>query len=264
MNKVRTKLDSGQPVIGTFAKIPAPAVAEIVGRAGFDYVVVDLEPGFIGVENVENMIRAIEVAGSTPFVRVSKNDPALIVQAIEMGAMGIHVPMINTAEDAKLAVSAAKFPPLGARPMAPSCRAGQYGFRPAKDLFSMGNQEVLLIAHIEDKLAVQNLAEIISVAGVDIIYVGPNDLSQSYGVFGQYEHELMVKAYESVAATTRGSKVIKGTYLRMPDESNRWRKEGYQYLAISSDIGLLTASTRKMGEDFRKVFSVPVQFTGGD
>ncbi len=254
LNPVMAKIKTNIPVLGTFVKTPAPATAEILGRAGFDFVVVDLEPGFIGIESMENMIRAIKIAGAVPFVRVSQNEPTLIIRALETGAEGIHVPMINSPDDARAAVEACRFPPVGSRPIAPGCRAGGYGSLGADALVSRGGDDVLLVAHIEDKAAVDNLSEICAVPGIDIAYVGPNDLSQSYGIYGLRNHPDMLSAFDAVDAALKGSPLTKGVYLRSPSDGPRWHARGYKYLAVSSDFALLLSSAKKAVDSFKTAF----------
>jgi 4-hydroxy-2-oxoheptanedioate aldolase len=254
MKSIKKLLAEGKTVLGTFAKLPSPAVAEIMTLAGFDFVVVDFEPGAIGIETAENMVRAVQAAGGCPLVRVAENSPALIAQALELGVGGLHVPMIENRADAVKAMRATRFPPAGDRPKAGAARSGRYGFRPAADYFVRADaEEVLLVVHIESGPAVDNLAQIVSVPGIDVAYVGPNDLTQSLDLKGPEAGEALSRIYRKVAAGLRGTAVIPGIFVKDPSMAESLVADGYRYLAYSSDVNLLRESTSRAVKAFSDV-----------
>ncbi|RJQ04686.1 MAG: 2,4-dihydroxyhept-2-ene-1,7-dioic acid aldolase [Bacillota bacterium] len=251
MEFVKKKLAEGKLVLGSFAKLPSPAVAEIMTLAGFDFVVVDFEPGAIGIETAENMVRAVQAAGGCPLARVAENSPALIAQALELGVGGVHVPMVESRADAEKAVRATRFPPAGDRPKAGAARSGRYGFRPAEDYFARADaEEVLLVVHIESGPAVENLAEIVSVPGIDVAYVGPNDLTQSLDLKGPGAGETLSRIYRDVALHLKNTNVVPGIFVKDPAAAEGLVAQGYRYLAYSSDVNLLRGATAKAVETF--------------
>ena len=188
-NNLKEVLKEGKNGFGTFLKFTDPAVVEIMGFAGFDFVIIDQEHGPISLQSAQNMLRAAESANITPVIRVTDNAETLILRALDIGAQGIEIPQINTKSDALRAVKAVKYSPQGQRGLCRYVRAADYSSMDRYKYFKYASQETMIIAHIEGVEGINNLEEILSVAGIDVIFIGPYDLSQSLGIPGQINHE---------------------------------------------------------------------------
>lgn len=185
-NKMKGKIASGQPAFGVSLMIPSPQVVEMIGRLGFDWILLDCEHGTMGLESLELMIMAAEESGLTPIVRPENKNPDVIQRVMDRGAMGVQVPHVNTADDAVRAVQAVKFSPMGKRGLAAGTRPANYGIgSPAADYVQEANRETLVCVQIEDVEALDHLDEIVRVEGIDVFFIGPSDLSQSMGFPGQ-------------------------------------------------------------------------------
>jgi len=204
-NAMKRKLTAGQPAMGLSVMIPSPQVVEMAGGLGFDWVLIDMEHGTINLETVELMAMAAEAAGITAIVRPSTNAPHHISQAMDRGAMGVQVPHVMDATGAARAVAAVKFHPAGSRGLAAGTRPAGYDLGAGlSDYVAAANAETLVCVQVEDAEAVGRAAEIAAVPGVDVVFVGPSDLSQSMGFPGNPGAEPVARAVESVFAAARG------------------------------------------------------------
>jgi len=204
-NKLKEKLLSGQHAFGVSMMIPSPQVVEMVGRLGFDWVLLDCEHGTLSPETVELMVMAAELTGLTPIARPGTNSPEAILGLMDRGVMGIQVPHVNTAADARRAVASVKFRPQGTRGLAAGTRPAQYGFAgSAAEYVQEANRETLVCVQLEEAEALGNLTEILQVEGVDVFFLGPSDLSQSLGHPGRSDasevREAMDLAFAAIVA----------------------------------------------------------------
>jgi len=225
--------------IGSWITLGHFSIAEIMAKAGFDWLCIDLEHSVIDYYETEQLIATIESNGCVPYVRVGANDPTIIKRVLDAGAKGIIVPMINSQEDAQNAVNAAKYPPIGKRGVG-LARAQGYGFN-FEDYASSINDQVKIIAQIEHHKAIENLEEIIEVEGIDGTIVGPNDLSGSIGMPGQYNRlevkDLLYK-YEVLCkscSSPLGFHVVPPDYKLVLEKV----KAGYTFIAFSLDTMFL-------------------------
>lgn len=229
-NEVKARLKRREPVFGSFLYIPSAKLAELVGLCGYDFIVIDQEHGPIAIERAEEMVRACELAGCTPIVRVPYLHPHAILQALDIGAMGVHVPSVSTVGDARKAVSLSKYAPLGNRGLA-AVRAARYGLREKlSDYCRTANEEVLVIIHIEDLEAIHNLDELLNVQGIDVYYLGPTDLSNSMGRPGAVNSELQ-QVVDGALAKIVGAGKVAGIITTNPDAARRYIDMGVRYLA---------------------------------
>jgi len=245
-SRLKEKLEKGCPVIGSFVKITDPAVVEIMGRAGFDFAIIDMEHGPITVETAQNSVRAAELAGISPIIRVSRNDPVDILRCLDIGAEGVEVPQIRNAIDAETMASAARFHPRGDRGVCRYVRAAAYSSMDRHEYFQMANDRTLTIAHLEGIEAVKNLDEIMAVDGVDILFIGPYDLSQSVGVPGEVNHPLVLRQMEEVITTAKAKGKLVGTFADNIQSAKRWMDAGVMYIAISVDVGIFYEACRNI------------------
>ncbi len=200
-NRMKTKFAAGEPAFGLSVMIPSPQIIESAAGMGFDWVLIDCEHGTIGIECMELMLMDAEAAGVTPIVRPRTNSANDILQAMDRGAMGVQIPHINSANEARAAVAAVKFHPQGQRSLAVGTRASGYGLRGSMGGFvAQANDATLVCIQIEDAQALPNLDDILKVEGVDVFFIGPSDLSQSMGYPGNPKAPPVAKAIDDALA----------------------------------------------------------------
>ena len=202
-------IKSGSPAYGVSIQFPSSEVVEMIGELGFDWVMLDAEHGSITPDNIGPMIMAAEIRGITPIVRPEKNDPAVINKYLDRGAMGVQVPHVNTADEARAVVDACLYHPKGARGLGGG-RMADFGWGvPTSEYVKSANSEMLVCVQIEDVAAVENLDEILAVPDIDVFFIGPTDLAQSMGHPGDNGHpdvqELISKLFARIHATGQAS-----------------------------------------------------------
>jgi 2-dehydro-3-deoxyglucarate aldolase len=236
---LKQRLRSGDTTVGSWITLAHPAIAELMARAGFDWLVVDLEHSVITIREAEELIRIIELCGVAPLVRLSANDPVQIKRVMDAGAHGVVVPMVNTAEQASQAVSAVKYPPQGTRGVG-LARAQGYGQR-FEEYKAWVEQHSVVIVQIEHIRAVDNLDRILAVPGVDGFIVGPYDLSGSLGVPGEFGHPSVLAALEKIRITAESMRVMSGFHVVHPSHEDVKAKmrAGYRFIGYSLDTLLL-------------------------
>ncbi len=239
------------PVNGVFVFTNAPSSVEILGYAGFDYVVIDTEHGPNDIAAVENMIRAAEVSGIAPIIRVTKNDPVYILRVMDVGARGVLVPQVNSAVEARCAVRAVRYHPRGDRGLAGIVRAARYGFTPLPDYVADTNDNSLVIVQAEDIKAVANLDEILAVDGVDGVLVGPADLSQSMGIPGRFDDPEFTRVVHDIVARTIKAGKLAGMFCFDAAQARYWRERGVRLLLIGTDTILFAAAARALAQDLK-------------
>lgn len=247
LTELRTLLRDNKPTVGTWLQLPCPEAAEIMGRAGYDWAAVDMEHGPIERGHLPNIFRALEQGGALPFVRVAEASRFHIKAALDAGAKGLILPMIETAGQLEEALRFAHYPPHGERGVG-YCRANNQGRN--FDRYLAESRQTFLAAQIEHIRAVENLDAILALPGLDAIMVGPYDLSGSLGITGQLEHPDMDAAMKRIAALAAEYNVPMGCHVVQPDpEALQARMaEGYRFLAYGLDTVFLgNAAQRPAG-----------------
>jgi 2-keto-3-deoxy-L-rhamnonate aldolase RhmA len=184
-NRVKEKLAAGEPVYGVSVMIPSPQIVEMIGAAGFDWVLLDCEHGTLTLESVELMAMAAEAAGITAIARPMSRSPEHILQVLDRGVMGVQVPHVNTAEDAREVIAAVKYHPLGRRSLAAGTRAAVYDAHGTlAEHVKAANDATLIAVQLEDREAIENIDALLKVENIDVFFIGPSDLSQSMGFPG--------------------------------------------------------------------------------
>ncbi len=239
-NLVKAKLRAGQPSVGTWVNIGHPDVTMYLADLGFDWLVCDMEHSAYGVETFHHMVQAMlyNRESCMPMARIPWNDLVWVKKALDAGATGLVVPRIESAEEARRLVGYMKYPPLGERGAGPRLAA----FRDP-DYFETANAETLVVVMIETVKGVENMDAIFSVDGVDACFVGPNDLTIDMGIRGQTESERFIDALDRIVAVSRAHGVAPGMHCYSRPGStniNEAIKRGFQFCALSSDIGFLT------------------------
>jgi 4-hydroxy-2-oxoheptanedioate aldolase len=250
VNLVKQKLAAGQLVVGSFVYVPSARLTEIIGLLGFDFVVIDMEHGPVDIGMAEDMVRAAECAGVTPIIRVSHNTGHLILRALDVGALGIHVPEINEVDEAKQMVASAKYGPEGHRGLA-GVRASRYGLVGSMPEYTAAaNRETMVIAHIEHIDAANHLDELLEVDGIDVYYVGPVDLSNSLGVPGQAKDPKVVACVERCIKQIVAAGKIAGCIAADANAARRYTDLGVRYLATHA-IAHMAKGSRQFIEDVK-------------
>jgi 2-keto-3-deoxy-L-rhamnonate aldolase RhmA len=198
------------PAFGCFVTIPAEETVEAIAWAGYDFVVVDTEHSLTSHAQVARLIRAAESAGIACLVRVPSGDYASALRCVEFGASGILAPHVRSADDARALVAAVKYRPTGDRGIDPFTRATGYGSRPLLEHIAATNRDVTAICIIEDREGVDNIEEILSVEGVNGVFLGPSDLARSYGVTGNVDHPKVEAAITTVTERTLARDLLLG------------------------------------------------------
>lgn len=250
LQEFRKKINSGQPVFGPFMKTCDPAFVEAAGWAGMDFAILDMEHGPVSIESMQNNIRGAQVAGILPVVRVPAITEEAIGKALDIGAAAVEIPQITNASQAREAVKIAKFYPAGERGVCRFVRAARYSTMSGQDYFTDAN-DTLVIAQLEGTEAIANMREILAVEGIDIVFIGPYDLSQSLGIPGQTTHPRVVEAMKEMIAAAKENGVVIGTFTDSEETMKMWIDAGVQYISYSVDVGIFADSCRKLTDVFR-------------
>ena len=244
MESLKSKLSRCKLTLGSWITLAHPAVAEIMSRAGFDWLTVDLEHSVITIREAEELIRIIALSGVVPLVRLSANDPVQIKRVMDAGAHGVIVPMVNSAADAETAVEAVRYPLKGKRGVG-LARAQGYGssFESYKEWL---NRESVVIVQVEHIESVNNLEAILACDAVDGFIVGPYDLSGSLGVPGQFDHPSMAEVMDRIKMVGISSGKAFGIHVIEPDTKELRQRvdEGFNFVAYSLDIRMLDRACR--------------------
>ena len=245
LNRVRQRLASGGCAFGPNLQAPSTWLVEMIGLAGFDFVMLDGEHG-AAFSNLPNLILAADAAGVIPVVRVSSHERGFILQALELGAGGVQAPMVNTVEEAKKLVWETKYAPLGGRGFSNATRAANYGAIRAEDLGAAVNPEVLCIVQLETREALRHAADIAQLPGVDLVFIGPADLAQSLGFPGQTDAPEVINVMKKLVHDLRPHVAV-GMSAFSAEEVRFWRNEGVQ--------SFLTTSTHTVRRAFEALYS---------
>lgn len=230
-NLTKEKIKAGQTAYGVFVNMGCPTIIEIIGLIGFDFAIFDAEHGPMGVESCEHMVRAADTVNITPIIRVAVNIPQNILRYLDIGALGVQMPMTNTKADAESVMRAVKYPPEGRRGLA-GVRAANYGVTGSLgDYVREANRETMAIIHVETMQAVDNLKDTLTVPGIDVIFIGPTDLSSAMGHPGQVKHPEVQKMINNLVKEIRAAGKAAGTIAYDLDTLKKCKEQGFQYIA---------------------------------
>lgn len=252
IKEFKRKISSGRPVFGPFMKTCDPGFVEAVGYAGMDFAILDMEHGPISIQNMQNNIRAAQLSGVLPVIRVSSISESDIGKALDIGAAAIEIPQISTADEAKKAIHYAKFYPEGERGVCRFVRAAHYSGMDRNEYFKNSNNTII-IAQIEGVEAIKNLDSILDVEGIDILFIGPYDLSQSLGVAGQTTNPKVIEAMNSIVKKAKEKDVVIGTFTDSHETMEMWMKAGVQYISYSVDMGIFYESCKNLTNKFHEI-----------
>ncbi len=248
---LKKRLEAKRSVIGALLGLRSPDTAELMTNAGFDFLLVDAEHSSIGPDGILEMIRAIERGQAIPLVRVSETTAANVQWALDGGAKGILFPRVRSVEDVKHAVSLCRYPPDGVRGLGPG-RASGYGTK-LLDYAATANEEIVVMIQVETMEAVDSVEAIAAVPGVDLLFIGPGDLSQVLGIPGELHHPKIRQIGSRVLSACAREKVPAGILVLDEKTMAYWKEQGVQFFAIGSDALFLAKSCRDTLETWNRL-----------
>jgi 4-hydroxy-2-oxoheptanedioate aldolase len=246
---LRELWDKGKPTLGGWCVIPSPFTAELMGRAGYDWICIDTQHGLIGYDEMLPMLQAVSATGAPAFVRVRWNEPAEIMKALDAGAQGVIVPLVSSAADAREAAGACRYPPQGYRSWGPTRAALQVsGYSPES-----ANRAVVCVVMIETPGAVASLEEILTVPGVDGVFVGPNDLAVTHemkpdATASAPKHRQLI---EAILAACDHHQLTAGIQCGGLETAIRWRDAGFRMLSVDNDAVFIRTRAAQVLEAMR-------------
>jgi len=250
-NRVKELWKSGKPVLTGWCSTPDPFTTEVMVRAGFDALILDMQHGMtIGPDRAGVWLQIVGQSDTTPIVRVPWNEPAFIQWVLDAGAMGVIVPMVNSVEDARKAIGACRYPPVGYRSNGPNrtrlCNGSDY--------FLRANEEVICLVMMETVEGIESIEEIAKLPGVDGYYIGPTDLAVSMGLMPEFDVKdpRHVAAVQKVVDVARAHGQQAGIHVASAEEGIRRYRQGFNLMPICSDIWLLTAGLQKNIQEFKE------------
>jgi 2-keto-3-deoxy-L-rhamnonate aldolase RhmA len=244
------RLRAGERLLAASATI-SPVVAEMLGRSGFDWLFIDAEAFPLTMPEILELVRASELAGASPVVRMNNDDPSDIRQILDMGAAGVIIPLVKTAAQARGIVEAARFAPLGTRGVTAG-RSRLYGYgENAADYVARANRETAVIVMVEEEEGLGNVAEIAAVDGLDGIFVGPGDMTISLGCPNEPMHADMQSAFKVIASAARANKVAIGTFPSSREMYDLCYEAGYRFFLTGLDTGFVKSAATARLEEMR-------------
>lgn len=241
-NTAKARLRAGETIYGCFVRYPEPGLVEVLGYQGWDYLVFDAEHGTVEPRDCEHMVRAAEIRGVSSLVRVPTNQPPVLLRYLDTGIGGVQVPWVNSAADAERAVQAVKYQPRGSRGLA-GVRAADYAqVGTLAEYVPEANRETMIVLQIESLEGLANVREIAAVPDVDVIFIGPADLSHSFGRPGDVQHPDVQAAMQTIADAVQEAGVALGTLVTTVEAARAWRARGARYLLGTTEMLLRSAS----------------------
>jgi 4-hydroxy-2-oxoheptanedioate aldolase len=247
LNQFKDKLEKN--VIGVFSKTTDSSIVEVFGLSGFNFIILDNEHGYTNYETLKNHIRAAELSNLVPIIRVANDNPENISKSLDIGAYGIQVPNINSKEQVEQVIKAAKFHPTGDRGVCKYVRAAEFKNIEKKDYFRLAN-DTLIIIQVEGKEGVRNIDDILNVKGIDVLFIGPYDLSQSLGVPGEIMHEKVIKTMNAIINKAKLKEVKIGVFCDDIETAIIWKKAGVNYISYSVDYGIIMDESKNLIKKF--------------
>jgi len=237
--------------IGTWITTYNPSALDVISKCNFDWICIDMEHSSITLEQLENLLNVLDKNKSNSFVRVSDNNKTEIKKILDLGAKGIIVPMINTALEAKNAISYATYPPKGQRGYA-LARAQGFGYN--LNNYLKVSKNIKIVVQIETIKAINNLGEILKVKGIHSTLIGPRDLSGSIGKAGDYKNKKFIKVLQKYEKLSKQNNVSMGMHVAFPktETLNKFIKKGYKFVAIGTDMTFLGDTIREKLEKIKK------------
>lgn len=257
LNQAKRRLNDGGVVFGSFVFCGETAHVEILGLAGYDFAIIDLEHAALDIKDVERLVLAADAAGVTSVVRVPAQEAHVIGRILDTGAQGIMVPHVTSKTEASNIMQALRYPPDGIRGTCTGVRAAGYSATPFDLHVKQTLEEVWVLGLIEEAKGVEAIEEIVG-SGIDVVIPGPADLSASLGVPGQFQHPSVIEMVDRVCRATNGSRqTVAGMYVADPDHAERWIREGARVIIYGIDTRVMYGAYRRGLEQMRTFMRAP-------
>ena len=249
VNAFKKALKEGNQQIGLWSSLGSNMVAEGIAHSGFDWILLDTEHSPNELPGLVSQLQAMKGGTATPIVRPAWNDAVLVKRLLDIGVQSLLFPFVQTPEEAKRAVAATRYPPQGIRGVATTARASNFGR--VKDYLKKANDEICVLVQVETMEAIGRLREIASVEGVDGVFIGPSDLAASMGHLGNFQHADVQKVITAAIGEIRAAGKAGGYLTGVEDEAKKRLAEGYQFVAVGSDNGVLLKNTDALAQRFK-------------
>ncbi|HCR18843.1 MAG TPA: 2-dehydro-3-deoxyglucarate aldolase [Candidatus Latescibacteria bacterium] len=249
IKSIRRQALNRELVAGTFLNLGSSLTVEMAGQSGFDWVLIDIEHGSGDHESLVHQLQSISSTPAVPIVRIANNDPPRFKRVLDMGASGVMVPYVSTVEEAELAVASMRYPPRGIRGVAKLNRGSAFG-NEFDEYYDKGHELLTTVVQIETAEAVDNIDKIAAVDGVDVLFIGPLDLSVNLGIPQQFDHPTFLEAKRKVSEAAGNAGKSAGILLLNPDQLQATVKAGFTFIALGSDGGLIAAGMRNIASAF--------------
>lgn len=247
---LRQRVLSGESLVGTFLNLGSPAAAEVCARAGLDWVLIDLEHGAADDADLLAMLHAVAGSGAAALVRVEQGTRLRVGRALDLGADGVMVPRIESVDEARELVGWLRYPPAGVRGVALFTRGLAYGAG-GHDAVEPRNDGILGIAQVEGRAALDAVDELAALDGIDVLFVGPADLTHALGIPGLIDHPDYLTAIDSVGRAARAHGKAAGVLLWRPEDVDRYLEAGYTFFSLSSEGALQQQQVRSGADALR-------------
>lgn len=255
-NSFRRQLHARERLIGCWLSLGSPIATEVVGVAGFDWLLLDAEHAPNDVLTLIPQLMALKDSPSAPVVRPPWNDTVTIKRLLDAGCHNFLIPFVETADQARAAVAATRYPPQGVRGVSVSQRSNRYGSVP--DYFAGINDQIAVIVQIESRAGVAAAAEIAAVDGVDCLFIGPSDLAAGYGQLGNVNHPEVQQAIATVHAAAQAAGKATGILSPVEADARRYLEMGMSFVAVGSDLGVLRMQTQALCDKYRDEARGPI------
>lgn len=249
-NPFKRALLGGTPQIGLWSSLASNIVAELLSYAGYDWLLFDTEHSPNEIPELITQLQALKGSPTAAVVRPAVNDTVILKRLLDIGFYNFLIPFVQTADEARAAVAATRYPPEGVRGVSVMQRSNHYGYLP--DYFAKINQAICVLVQIETLAGVEALPEICAVEGVDGVFVGPSDLSASLGLLGQSNHPTVQDTIRRINDQCRRLGKVSGILAPVPADAERYLDWGFGFVAVGSDLGLLRNASRDLAARFKK------------
>ncbi len=250
MKNLKKRLKQGETLNGCWLNLGSPLTAEIVGQSGFDWVLIDLEHGAGTEKDVLAQLQALESTTTTPLVRVESSDSPRISRVLDMGAYGVMCPKVNNAEEAKKVINGLHYPPFGNRGVAKMVRATQFG-QNFDTYYNDAQDNLLGIVQIETVEALEHLDAIAAVEGVDVLFIGPADLTMAMGIFGQFDNPTFLTAVHNIVQAAKNAGKETGILIFNPNDYDKYHNMGIKFIACGADATFVADGARNMAKKLK-------------
>lgn len=249
INSIRERVLNHELIVGTFINLGSNLTVEMAGNSGFDWVLIDLEHGAGDQESLVHQLQAVTSTPAAPIVRIANNDPPRFKRVLDLGASGIMVPYVSNVSEAEQAVASMRYPPRGIRGVAKLNRGSSFG-QDFDNYFAHAHELLLTVIQIETVEAVNCIDNLAAVDGVDVLFIGPLDLSVNLGIPQQFDHPKFLEARNKVLEAAKKAGKVAGILLLNPDQVEETIAAGFSFVALGSDGGLVAAGMKQLVSEF--------------